>query len=151
MKIIYSCYGGAHSSIIASAIHVGYLPVDRVPTGKEILNTPYYDQSPSEFRGKPIYMGTDEKLREIYALGMGPYRTEYTKIAYNFVLQLAGKNKGDIQIINVVPLLGFLTKFGGFMSRRAGLVKLGRPLTVSGIQKRYDLFLKLVEDVRRRC
>ena len=151
MKIIYSCYGGAHSSIIASAIHVGYLPVDRVPTGEEILNTPYYDQSPSESRGKPIYMGTDEKMKEIYALAMGPYRTEYTKIVYNFVFQLVGKTKEDIQIINVVPLLGFLTKLGGFTSRRAGLVKIGRPLTVSGIQKRYDLFIKLVEDVKKRC
>jgi hypothetical protein len=151
VKIIYSCYGGAHSSIIASAIHMGYLPTDRIPSVEEILSTPYYDQSPSESRGKPIYMGTDEKSRKIYALGMGPYRTEYTKIAYNFAFQLAGKNKGDIQIINVVPLLGCLTKIGGFMSRRAGLIKLGRPLTVSGIQRRYNLFVKLVEDVKKRC
>ena len=151
MKIIYSCYGGAHSSIIASAIHIEYLPADRVPTGEEILNAPYYDQSPKELRGKPIYMGTDEKLREIYALGMGPYRTVYTKIAYNFAFQLANRDKGDIQIVNVTPLLSFSVKLGGFMSRCLGLIKLGRPLTVFGIQKRYDFFVELVEDVKKRC
>lgn len=151
MKIIYSCYGGAHSSIVASAIHMGYLPMDRTPTKEEILNTPYYDQSPKEFRGTPIYMGIDENLRKIYAIGMGPYRTEYTKIAYNFAFQLANDHKENIQIINVVPLLSFSTKLGGFMSRRVGLVKLGRPLTVKGIQKKYDFFVELVEDVKNRC
>ncbi len=151
MKIIYSCYGGAHSSIVASAIHMGYLPMGRVPTKEEILNTPYYDQYSKEFRGTLIYMGTDEKLRKIYALGMGPYRTEYTKIAYNFAFQLANKNKNDIQIINVVPLLSFSAKLGGFMSKSLRLVKLGRPLTISGIQKRYDFFIKLVRDVKERC
>ncbi|MCK9267893.1 MAG: DUF3189 family protein [Alkaliphilus sp.] len=151
MKIIYSCYGGAHSSIVASAIHVGYLPIDRVPTGEEILNIPYYDRSPKENRGIPIYMGTDTELRKVYALGLGPYRTEYTKIAYNFAFQLAGKNKEDIRIINVVPLLSFSVKLGGFISRRIGLIKLGRPLTISGILKRYDLFIKLVKDVKKGC
>lgn len=151
MKIIYSCYGGAHSSIVASAIHVGYLPIDRVPTGEEILNIPYYDQSPKESRGIPIYMGTDTELRKIYALGMGPYRSEYTKIAYNFAFQLVGENKEDIRIINVVPLLSFSVKLGGFISRRVGLIKLGRPLTISGIRKRYDLFIRLVKDVKKRC
>ncbi|MFW5648459.1 MAG: DUF3189 family protein [Candidatus Alkaliphilus sp. MAG34] len=151
MKIIYSCYGGAHSSIVASAIHIGYLPADRVPTRKEILNAPYYDQSPRGVRGTPIYMGTDEKLRAVYALGMGPYRAEYTKIAYNFAFQLADKNKKDIYIVNVVPLLSPQVKLGGFMSRGMGIIKLGRFLTVSGIQKRYNLFIKLVEDVKRRC
>lgn len=151
MKIIYSCYGGAHSSIVASAIHMGYLPMDRVPTREELLNIPYYDQSPKESRGTPIYMGTDKDLRSVYALGMGPYRTEYAKIVYNFAFQLAGKNKKDIQIINVIPLLSLSVKLGGFMSRGMGLIGLGRPLTISGIQKRYHFFVKLVEDVRKRC
>ncbi|QUH20931.1 DUF3189 family protein [Alkaliphilus sp. B6464] len=151
MKIIYTCYGGAHSSIVASAIHMGYLPVDRIPTKEEILNIPYYDQSPKEFRGTPIYIGTDEKLREIYALGMGPYRREYTEIAYNFAFQLSNDVKKNIQIINVIPLLSFSVKIGGFLSRRVGLIKLGRPLTVAGIQKRYNLFIELVEDVKKRC
>jgi hypothetical protein len=33
MKIIYHCYGGTHSSVIAAAIHLGLLPEDRVPGG----------------------------------------------------------------------------------------------------------------------
>ena len=65
MKIIYSCYGGAHSSVVASAIHLGYLPMNRIPTEDEILSIPYYDQSPKELRGTPIYIGTDANLRKI--------------------------------------------------------------------------------------
>lgn len=151
MKIIYSCYGGAHSSIVASAIHMGYLPTDRIPSKEEILSTPYYDQSPKEFRGTPIYMGKDEKLREVYVVGLGPYRREYTEIAYNFAFQLNNQCKENIQITNVTPLLSFSVKLGGFLSRRLGLVELGRPLTVVGIQKRYNHFVELVEDVKKRC
>ena len=100
--------------------------------------------------GTFIYMGTDEKLRKIYALGMGPYRTEYTKVAYNFVFKLVNRDKKDIQIINVAPLLSFSIKFGGFISRCIGLTKLGRLLTILGIQKRYIFFIRLVEDVKGR-
>ena len=68
-KIIYSCYGGAHSSIVASAIHIGYLPINRIPTTEEISNTPYYDaQSDSRVH---LFIWVHEKLRKIYALGMG--------------------------------------------------------------------------------
>jgi len=150
MKIIYTCYGGAHSSIVASAIHMGYLPIDRIPTKEEILNVPYYDQSPKESRGTPIYIGTDEELRKVYIVGMGAYRKEYTEIAYNFAFQLNNDVKRNIQIINVTPLLRFSVKVGGFLSRRAGLIKLGRPLTVVGIQKNYNLFVELVTDVKKR-
>jgi len=150
MKIIYTCYGGAHSSIVASAIHMGYLPIDHIPTKEEILNVPYYDQSPKESRGTPIYIGTDEELRKIYVVGMGAYRKEYTEIGYNFAFQLNNDVKRNIQIINVTPLLRFSVKVGGFLSRRAGLIKLGRPLTVVGIQKNYNLFVELVTDVKKR-
>ncbi len=151
MKIIYSCYGGAHSSVVAASIHMGYLPIDRIPTKKEILSIPYYDQSPKEFRGTPIYMGKDDQLREVYVVGMGPYRTEYTEIAYNFAFQINNEVKKNIRIVNVVPLLNFSVRLGGFLSRRIGLIQIGRPLTAMGIQKNYHLFLQLVNNVKRTC
>jgi len=150
MKIIYSCYGGAHSSVVASAIHMGYLPMDRIPRDEEILSVPYYDQSPKEYIGTPLYVGTDEKLRDIYIVGMGPYRREYTEIAYNFTYSLCSSATGDIRIVNVIPLLNFTIRLGGFLSRRLGLIGMGRPLTVKGIQKNYPLFIDLVRDVKRR-
>ncbi|HPZ72110.1 MAG TPA: DUF3189 family protein, partial [Peptococcaceae bacterium] len=32
MKIIYNCYGGAHSSVTAAALHLGLLPEARPAT-----------------------------------------------------------------------------------------------------------------------
>ncbi|MFA6670924.1 MAG: DUF3189 family protein, partial [Bacillota bacterium] len=43
MHIIYHCVGGAHSSAIASAVHLCMLPRNRVATDREILSIPYYD------------------------------------------------------------------------------------------------------------
>lgn len=66
MHIIYHCVGGAHSSVIASAIHLGMLPETRVATNSEILSIPYYDNITREHYGRIIHRGTDEYGNNIY-------------------------------------------------------------------------------------
>ena len=44
MIIIYRCYGGTHSSVMAASIHLELLPGDRKPAGKELLALPYFDR-----------------------------------------------------------------------------------------------------------
>jgi len=43
-----------------------------------------------------------------------------------------------------------ITKVGGFFSRRLGLVSIGRPLTIIGIQQKYESFIALVNDVKMK-
>ena len=44
MKIIYHCYGGSHSSVIAAALHLGLLAKDRIPNETELMAIPYFDK-----------------------------------------------------------------------------------------------------------
>lgn len=74
MVIIYSCFGSAHSSVLAAAIHTNMLPVDRIPETGEIINLPYYDKTPSDLIGTPFYFGKDERGNFIYILGTGKAR-----------------------------------------------------------------------------
>lgn len=148
MKIIYSCFGGAHSSVVTAGIHMGYLPTNGLASKEEILTTPFYDKAANKEVGKPLYMGIDNKNHSIYIMGMGHARNYYTKMLYEFYNEITHNYKKDIIFINVTSLLNNYTRLGGFMSRRLNLVTLGRPLTVYGIQKNYPYFIELVQNVK---
>ncbi|MCC5911886.1 MAG: DUF3189 family protein [Clostridiaceae bacterium] len=149
MKIIYSCFGGAHSSIVTASIHMGYLPVDRVATKEEILSVPFYDKAANSEIGIPFHMGVDQQCRAIYIMGMGHSRDFYTEMLYAFYNDMMYSNKKDVIFINVTSLLNNYTRLGGFMSRRLNIVGLGRPLTVYGIQRNYRFFTELVKNVEQ--
>ena len=72
MKIIYCCYGSAHSSVIAAAIHLRKLPWDRLPTLAELVKQERFDRTENREIGTPFFMGRDGEGNEIYALGLGP-------------------------------------------------------------------------------
>ena len=57
MKIIYNCYGGAHSSVTAAAIHLQMLPETRKPSAAELLNLPYYDAQVGKDHGRIRFLG----------------------------------------------------------------------------------------------
>lgn len=149
MKIFYCCYGSAHSSVVAASIHLGLLPTNRIPTSREFTVLPHYDKTESFEIGIPFFMGKDEYDSEIFILGMASERRLIKKAILSFLTH-AGVNTHDLMIIDTLKSANFLTKVGGFTSRRLGFVKIGRPLTILGIQQKYQDFVKLVTDVKKR-
>lgn len=149
MKVIYYCYGSAHSSVVAASLHVGLIPRDRPPTKQEILSLPYFDKTDSKDIGKCFYVGRDEGGNEVFILGMGSTR-EVVKRAIVSVLALYGIPRDDLLFVDALPEIGVLAKMGGLLSRRLGLVGLGRPLSVLGVQRHYPNLLRLVCQVRRK-
>ena len=51
-------------------------------------------------------------------------------------------------MVDTLKNINLITKIGGFISRRLGLIWIGRPLTVIGIQQKYQDFIQLVNDVK---
>ncbi len=149
MKIFYCCYGSAHSSVVAASIHLGLLPSNRVPTFREFIVLPHYDKTESFEIGTPFYMGKDEYNSEIFILGMGSERKLVKRAILSFLTH-AGINTQDVMIIDTLKNVNLITKIGGFASRRLGLVTIGRPLTILGIQQRYRDFVKLVMQVKTK-
>jgi len=148
MKVFYCCYGSAHSSVVAAAIHLGLLPSDRLPDAKEFLVLPHFDKTESFEIGTPFFMGRDEYNSEVYILGMGGERALIKRAILSF-LGHAGIDTRDIMLIDTLRNVNLITKIGGFTSRRLGLVAIGRPLTVFGIKQKYGDFVKLVRDVKK--
>ena len=65
MKVIYSCYGGAHSSPVAAAIHLGKLPEERVPDAEALLQLPRFDRVDSEKHGLAERWGSTSRPRGV--------------------------------------------------------------------------------------
>ncbi|HHV62208.1 MAG TPA: DUF3189 family protein [Firmicutes bacterium] len=148
MRIIYHCYGSAHSSVVAAAIHVGILPSDRVPSAREILDVPHFDRTGSDEIGTCFFMGEDEGGNHVYIMGMGHAKDIVRRAIYS-ILEIYGIPRSDLLLVNALPQVGLITRVGGVLSRRIGLVRAGRPLTIYGIQRSYRNFVRMVASIKR--
>lgn len=147
MKVIYYCYGSSHSSVVAAAIHLGWLPCDRVPEPREIMGVPHYDRTAPRDIGTCFFMGTDEAGREVYIIGMGAAK-RVVKQAIESIFRICGVPSAEYMLIDTLPQVGLITKVGGFLSRAVGLIGVGRPLTIWGVRRSYGKFIQLVRNTR---
>ncbi|MFZ5639724.1 MAG: DUF3189 family protein [Bacillota bacterium] len=147
MKIIYHCYGGAHSSVTAAAVHLGWLPTDRIPSEDMIASLPLFDQQTNKDHGHIRLLGIDEDNREIYVAG----RRNAAQIFENMVTGVTGildRPVGEIRLVNVMPYVNWKMVFGGYTSRRLGVIKIGRPVVLTGIRYSYLKIVSLVHQVK---
>lgn len=147
MRYIYFCWGGAHSSVAAAAIHLGHLPMHARPTHREIIAAPRFDQAANADIGGLVFMGRDERGNGVYTLGLGSAHRHLRGII-NTAIQLAGVEKEQYRFVNCLPCINTATRIGGFLSRSAGLVKIGRPLVAWGVRRSFNNYQKLVRKVK---
>ena len=146
MNIIYSCSGGTHSSVVASYIHLGVLPIDRVPTKEEILKTPF-DQLEACDIGRIIYRGTDELDNKVFTLS----KRNAGKIVIPALIdlnRLLGHTPDSLQVVNTLPAVNTLMRIGGFTSRRLKLVNIGRPIVLIGTLQTYHNLAYIVKSLK---
>ncbi|MCX7710823.1 MAG: DUF3189 family protein [Clostridia bacterium] len=149
MIFIYNCYGGTHSSSLASAVHLGKLPRDRVPTRDEILNTDYFNKLTYSDMGRIIYRGMDEEGNKVFSLGRGtskvliPCLRNLIEIFQNE----CGFNE-KIVMSNMSPTVPFPMTMGGFFSRGLHIHFVGVPLLVIGAQRAYHKVLRIVDNTK---
>lgn len=146
--MVYSDYGGAHSTQVAAAVHLGVLPANRVPDKQELMQLPLFDRADSDIHGCLVFMGTDEKGREIYVLGRGPSGITVERAVASGVA-LAGGDVGSLRFFETLQCVNLWMRIGGFLSRGLGLSRLGRPLVIHGTRKAYMQIVKLVAQVRQ--
>ncbi|MDI6871294.1 MAG: DUF3189 family protein [Bacillota bacterium] len=148
MNVVYHCYGSAHSSVTAAAIHLGLLPRDRRPTEAELLAVPRFDRTLTRELGTPFFVGRDRAGRGVYALGRGRAARLVLNCLESLV-ELEGASPVAVVMINALPRLSLVTTVGGTLSRGLGLIWPGRPLTLWGVRRCYFRFVRLVEETER--
>lgn len=136
MKVIYHCYGGAHSSVTAANIHLERLPRDRAPLYSELAGQNLFDRQKVSDTGKIRYMGTDRQGNDIYVAGRRsrPYLLENVVKGLTEVFHL---DRDNCILVDMSPCVSPAMRLGGYMSRKLGLVALGRPIVTWGTGRNY--------------
>jgi hypothetical protein len=148
MMIIFQCFGGTHTSVVAAFIYLGRLPRTRRPRLEEILSLPYFDRSGSADLGKLHYAGRDGKGNPVFILGSGRWGAGIRAMAAA-LLRLEGYPPAEVALIDCLPLVTLPVRVGGFISQRLGLTAVGRPLVGRGFLWNYTRLLELVEHFER--
>ncbi len=144
MRIVYHCYGGAHASPTAAAIHLGILPTDRRPTFTELLKVPRFDSIRGWEHGKLFLVGVDHAGNEVYTMGRRNSAGLVIRLITEFT-RLCGGNPEEYYFVNCVQLLNPFMVTGGYSSRALGLVGLGRPIVAFGTILSFSILVRIVQ------
>ena len=145
-KIIYHCYGGAHSSVTAAAIHLGKLVPHKKPTKADLLRLTLFDRQTQEGHGQIHYYGQDEWDNEVYSLGCRNVGAPIETMLRDVAALLAVED--EIVFIDTLPCVNIKMRLGGYISRRLGIIALGRPIVLQGTMDAFEHLAQLVEQVK---
>jgi hypothetical protein len=154
MKIVYHCYGGAHASPTAAAIHLGLFPSNRWPRYSDFKKIEHFDRMTWNDHGRLVKAGVDASGNEVYILG----RRNSPKLIIGLIrefIRLTGGDPDEYYFVNCVQRLNLFMVTGGFSSRSLGLVHFGRPIVTFGTLLSYPILAAIVrrtmEEIRKPC
>ncbi|MDF2892452.1 MAG: hypothetical protein K0R80_2819 [Clostridia bacterium] len=152
MIIIYNCYGGTHSSILTSAVHLGFLPSDSIPSKQQILNTEYFNRLQYKDMGRLIFHGVDEVGNKVYTIGRGTSKALVPAMR-NLTMEmhkLYNINEG-FAYVNTSGTVPISMTIGGFFSRGLKVNAIGVPLLAIGAQRAYKKIVDLAQKTKQLC
>lgn len=144
MKIVYHCFGGAHASPTAAAIHLGIISQEKPPTFKDMRGIPFFDKMIASQHGKLNYLGDDRFGNGIYFMA----RRNNTALIINIIRECArlkGEDPSDYYFVDCMQHLNLLMIMGGFSSRALGWVKVGRPIVTLGTIVAFPALISIVK------
>jgi hypothetical protein len=152
MIIIYNCYGGTHSSILTSAVHLGVLPSDRIPSRQEILSTQYFNKLRYKDMGRLIFHGVDDVGNKVYTIGRGTSRALIPAMR-NLTLEMHKLYNVDegFAFVNTSGTVPYQMTLGGFFSRGLKLDFIGVPLLAIGARYTYNNIVALSQKTKQLC
>lgn len=148
MKVIYYCYGGTHTSVVAAAIHVGILSSAKVPGYEEFLKLKYFDNLSVKDQGRLIFFGMDENCNQVYSCGMRN-NPQIVKNAMKSALHIYNINYNELYFVNLLPYINTWVRLGGFLSRYLGIRSAGFPLIIKGSKKSFKIIADFVEEIKK--
>lgn len=148
MRVVYHDYGGSHSTATAVAVHLGILPPDKIPSAEDLVKkVPLFDNLTAPDHGKLFYMGEDSTGNSIYLL---PRRNQ-AHLVINAIKSTAvclGKDLENWMFVDTIPTVNLWMRIGGYLSRRQGLVWLGRPIVIFGTRRAFPAISRLVQKTK---
>lgn len=148
MRIVYDDYGGAHSTPLAAALHLGLMQPDRIPTNDELMALPLFDRVTKAEQGCLVFMGADGEGHEVYIIGRGSSGIIVERALASGMV-LAGGADACTMFVETLRHVNWWMRIGGFFSRALGWVSLGRPLVLYGTRRAFPQLVKLVDQTKQ--
>jgi len=134
MNVIYHCYGGAHSSVMAAAIHVGRITDPERVSTREVLALPYFDMQDQAELGRIRRVGTDAAGNSVYVLGRGNQSKLAVRVLTSFARGLQIDPRSYL-LADVLTYVNPIMVLGGSLSRRYKVVGPGRAIVAEGTRR----------------
>jgi len=146
LKVIYHCFGGSHSSVLAANLHVGNISREHFPTYNELYQLPYFDRTTNEDFGIIKLVGFDEWGNQVYSLGQMHLGRRFHPTIESLLTITETRNY--TVLMGTMPHVNILMMLGGNLSRKRSLPWLGRPLLYLGTRLAYKYLVKAVQEVK---
>lgn len=144
MHVIFQCYGGTHSSVICAFIYTGRLPRHRTPAAWELNLLPYFDRLTGKDMGMLHFAGRDAGGNPVFILGCGRWGAEVRKLIASFLNLSPAAAVPAVAVVNCLPLITPYMRLGGFLSRQAGMTRLGRFMVCQAVRSNYRRYVEQV-------
>lgn len=149
MKVIYHCYGGTHSSVLAAAIHLGLLKSKKKISAEELFACPLFDRLKPSQIGTINWMGEDSHGNEIFVMGCKNAGYLVEKVLFEFC-RVLNVETNNILLVSTIPCLNIPLRIGGYLSRRFNLVTLGRFFLLIGARRAMNKINSTVCQVKEK-
>jgi hypothetical protein len=146
-NIIYHCYGGAHSSVVAAAVHLGTLKTGRTPDNEKLMELTLFDRQGQDAHGQLHFLGFDEEGRHIYSVGCRNAGSAVEKTLSGMAEIF--KLPDEFIFVDTLRCVNIKMRIGGYLSRRWGLIKVGRPLVLQGTRQAFQSIVGLVDKTKK--
>jgi hypothetical protein len=106
-----------------------------------------FDRQTKEGHGQLHFFGFDEWGNQIYSVGCRNVGSSMEKLLQNVagVLQL----NDDLVFVDTLHCVNLKMRIGGYISRRLGFIRLGRPLVLQGTREAFTELQSLVSRIRK--
>ncbi len=148
MIIVFQCYGGTHTSVVAASLYIGLIPRNRPPEYTTLLNLPHFDRVDDRMVGGLNHIGNDSKGNPVFALGSRGHGAQMRLLMGAF-LCFCPMTVAGVYVIDCMHCLTLATRAGGFISRRLGMPFLGRLLLFLGLRRALPDLLWQVESFEK--
>jgi len=147
--IIYHCFGGAHSSVMAAAIHLGLVTDTANLRNQDVLNLPYFDMQDEDEVGSIRFVGCDAAGNGVFIMGRSN-QSAVTRTALRSCADLLGIGEECFCMTDALPYVNPLMIMGGYLSRRLRLVGCGKQIAALGTRLAVPALRYAVKQTRQR-
>jgi len=146
LKVIYSCYWGSYLAVVAASLHLGLINGQEFLSVEKIMNLPLFGKLKKQDLGEMIFMGSDNRGRQVYV--MGTKRSgRIIERTFNGFAQIYGLEKKAVEFIDLMDYNNFYIGMGIFLIDKLGIRNIGMIILFHGIKKSFGRLRALVSKV----